>query len=79
MDIGTVMQIVEMLDKRLAVIQEKAERFPKTKVGGDIPIELVLEISNNGERNALRELKLHLEAYLEYQVTQAEMALGRGE
>jgi hypothetical protein len=79
MDIGTVIRIVEMLDNRLSVIEEKAKGFPKTKLGGDIPIELVLEISNNGERNALRELKLHLEDYLEYQVTQAENALGRGE
>jgi hypothetical protein len=69
MDTETVLQIINMLDTRIAVIEESFVYDPDSDVYYDAGQQI-------GKQKALEEFRDHLQNYVEGQVNQAEDRLG---
>lgn len=75
MDTETVFKIIAMIDARIYNISPSI----KDKTDFTDEFEATLNLGRKGQRLALRELKEHLQEYIELQVAQVEHAMNQGE
>jgi len=72
MDTGTVLQIIDHINRQIDMINEHA----LNNKGGLTEVEAISAIAG---RNTLKQLRDYLQEYIELQVSYAENALGAGE
>lgn len=72
MDTNTVLKIIEMLDKRLEIIDQSFEYDPDSEVSIDMGQQV-------GKQEALEELRDHLQEYIHSLQNAVENDMNRGD